>query len=132
MTLSKHPVAIGCAALILSVFTGCGSSETKPVTGKITLDGVPLADAVVLFCPSKGGRTNSRGVTDSNGAYTLDYTSTAKGAIPGSYVVQIMKPEQTNRGEVETLPRIYNQESTLSADVTAGGDNVFNYELKSH
>ncbi|MCR9117905.1 MAG: carboxypeptidase-like regulatory domain-containing protein [bacterium] len=118
-------------ALILVVAViGCGG-ETKPVSGKVTLDGEPLKGATVAFIPVEGGRANSIATTAADGTYELSYTSTAKGAIPGKYLVQVMVLKQTDQGEVETLPSQYNVKSTLTAEVVAGGENYFPFDLES-
>lgn len=117
-------------SLALLFIAGCGSN-TKPVTGTVTLDGKPLEGASVVFAPSEGGRTNSVATTDSSGAYALQYTSKEAGAMVGDYKVLIFKPKATDKGEVETLPRKYNEESTLTATVTNDGENSFNFDLES-
>jgi len=84
---------IASAALMTS---GCGSKSSKlpdpvPVSGTVTLDGKPLANAVVYFRPEGDTKGNgATGTTDSNGKYELvtrigDTTKT--GAIPGNYRV---------------------------------------------
>jgi len=125
----SNAVRFGCGLLLLVLFMGCGSGM-KPVTGVVTLDDKPLEGASVVFTPQEGGRTNSVGKTDASGAYELTYTN-KEGAIVGDYKVVIFKPKQTPDGEVETLPKMYNEESTLTASVTADGENTFDFKLKS-
>jgi len=86
------------AALLLAAMalSGCGSKGSnlpKPVlvTGTVTLDGKPLANATVYFRPEgdKMG-TGSTGTTDANGKYELVTSfgnETKPGAIPGKYRV---------------------------------------------
>jgi hypothetical protein len=51
------------------------------VSGRITLDGTPLADSTVIFeCPDK---TYSFGKTDGQGNYSLMFNTEQSGALPG-------------------------------------------------
>ncbi|MEM7455795.1 MAG: carboxypeptidase-like regulatory domain-containing protein [Planctomycetota bacterium] len=91
-------VASPLAFLILSLtFTGCSSemfsSPVPPpmatVTGKVTLDGVPVANANVVFIPvsflSQDGHKQylSYGVTDDDGNFELIKANGTPGATPG-------------------------------------------------
>ena len=117
--------------LLLTFVCGCGGDQIKPVSGIITLDDKPLAGVQVIFAPVEGGRRNSVGKTDETGAYSLIYTIRDDGAITGEYKVLISKRKMTKDGEVETLPAKYNRDSTFRAEVTASGDNKFDYHLES-
>lgn len=120
------------AFLTLMVVCGCGSGiQTEPVTGVVTMDGKPLPGVRVIFSPAEGGRANSVGTTDSEGAYSLVYTRKNAGAITGRYKVLVSKTKMTDEGEKETLPRKYNQETTFEAEVTSTGSNKFDYHLES-
>jgi hypothetical protein len=82
--------------LFLAVAAGCGSSPMNPghaaVTGKITLDGQPLAGASVTFVgvgdtPGAG----ATGTTDETGTYVLAHFRAGAGLPPGDYKVMIAK-----------------------------------------
>jgi hypothetical protein len=75
------------------VLAGCGR-RTIPVQGVITLDGVPLAGATVLFMPegSGAGRPAS-GYTADDGMFELMTYQPGDGALPGTYRVLIRKSE---------------------------------------
>lgn len=79
------------AAFSLAVI-GCGSSQTGPalgtVSGRITLDRQPVANAMVEFTPVQEGRPSS-GRSDSSGHYTLQFTTSTKGAIVGEHTVKL-------------------------------------------
>ena len=78
-----------CMASLLCLLTaGCGEMKVAPVTGTVTLDGKPLANASVRFQPTGGGRP-SAGFTDEDGVYVLDYSMTEAGAEVGSCQVII-------------------------------------------
>ncbi len=88
------------AVALLSCCFGCSSSSVPlgQVNGVITIDGDPLANAIVTFIPKQGGRPSS-GATNSQGEYQLLY-ATEKGALVGQHDVTIqMNPEGLEVGE---------------------------------
>ncbi len=84
----------------LAVFAamGCSGAEgdadradVYETTGKITLDGKPLADAVVTFSP-KADQPVAIGRTDSSGNYSLKTYEPDDGAAAGDFIVLVAKP----------------------------------------
>ncbi len=65
--------------------------KLTPVTGTVTLDGAPVANAVVTFVSDSGGMACS-GSTDTSGKYLLGCQYGA-GAPAGAYSVQIKSRE---------------------------------------
>lgn len=146
-------------AALAPLLAGCGQSvqdpnrpQTVEVTGTVTYNGSPVEGATITFNPAT--RTaESRGAvgkTDDSGSYQLTTFEAADGAIPASYTVTVAKTETQGalseeevnkyyeRGETppkpetkDLLPAKYKTpaESGLTADVTEGGDNVFDFEL---
>jgi hypothetical protein len=86
------------AALAALVIAGCSGAEgdnqvdVYEVTGTVTLDGKPLADALVTFSP-KAGQPVATGQTDSSGKYTLQTYEAGDGAAAGEYVALVYKNE---------------------------------------
>lgn len=128
-------------ALLLSfmwtpVAPGCGGpANVASVTGTVTLDGQPLADATVTFVPVEASGTLSRGTTDAVGRYQLVYDSSYNGAAIGEYTVSISTfssglpdadPPQPKIPE--KVPAKYNLNSELKAAVT-GGRNELDFAL---
>ena len=130
-------------ALLFSA-VGCGRS-TAPVSGRVTLDNKPLANATVIFTPDSTERNpgpGSRGKTDADGKFALDLlTGEGKGAIPGKHVVSItgydgddvvpssgsdMKPFRK-----AIVPRRYNVLSELHFEVPPGGSTKADFHLQS-
>src|SRR5262245_66258887 len=107
-----------------------------------TLDGKPVVKAVVTFNPvPKPGSTlagdSASGTTDENGTYTLrTYAQGAwkDGAQVGQHKVSISRQETRGEGDrsitTEKLPKRYNVEPELKAEVTSG-HNQKDFELKS-
>jgi hypothetical protein len=119
---------IGWLLLVL----GCsGAPSDQPelglVTGRVTLDGTPLANVWVGFAPPDG--RSSMGLTDKDGRYKLDYLFDTPGAKVGPHTVAITTPrEDESGGEVpnfrELVPARYNTNTTLTADVKPGQNKI--------
>ncbi len=132
--------ASSLASLLL--VCGCGGGVTDQpnlgsVTGVVTLDDTPLSGAVVVFTPESG--RSSMGETDEAGQYELIYIRDTTGATIGTHSVTISKqeapaganPNEPDAGNpVELVPARYNSATTLTAEVTAEG-NEFDFPLKS-
>lgn len=129
-----------CLCVSLSVCVGCGASgpEIASVSGKITMDGKPLANASVVFIPEDGRPAGAR--TDANGNYVLNFTEGRRGAIPGKNSVRITTQREAEKdengktvvaGSRETIAMEYNAASTLSFTVEPKKKNIANFDLKS-
>jgi hypothetical protein len=80
---------------LLATLWGCGSGSATlvPVEGFVTLDGVPVAGAMVTLHPEAEQGTVATGLTDSDGAFQLQTHAAADGALPGNYKVTVTKTE---------------------------------------
>ena len=83
------------AILALAGLSGCGGSEEDSialvrVTGLISKNGKPLADAAVVFTPAQGNTANTVGTdrTGPEGTYALKFKNRA-GVAPGNYKVVV-------------------------------------------
>ncbi len=142
---------VGLAAMI-----GCGSATkgrpaTAKVTGTVTHNGKALDGASVVFVPVDQAGFSAVGVTDASGNYTVN-TMGDPGAVPGEYLVKVMKSTAAPSGgsgasESEykppdanappplpksLLPAKYASEtqSGLKATVKKGEENKINFDLK--
>lgn len=149
----------GWAAVALTVFAGCGNADKAakfdltPVSGTVTLDGKPLADADLGFSyqdVSPAGFFGSAARTDSQGRYELR-TGEKVGTLTGHHRVVVsrvvarsgatIKPEEgldlaqlSAAGEVtQTIPVKYTDAATtdLLATVEKGKADGYNFDLKS-
>ena len=135
-----------CCALFLAA--GCDPTKRfASVSGKVTLDGKPLVNAMVSFQPiaKKGSAISgagSSGKTNENGEFTLMAGTGEKGAIVGKHRVVITKveaqagggDERAPRGgwpQKETVPARYNTDSKETFDVPSGGSTTANFDLTS-
>lgn len=129
--------------VVLAVFSmliaGCGTSgpgvpPLVKVSGTVTMDGKPLADAMVNFTPDNG--RPSVGKTDAMGKYSLMYNDTVEGAVVGKHKVQIVKipsgaPTKENNPQMQIPPR-YNFQSELVAEVKSGDNENVNFDLTTN
>lgn len=132
-------------AVLALLLAGCGgrSYQTAPVSGRVTLDNKPLANATVTFVPvtAPGERyppPSSVGLTDASGHYSLVLNNDAKteGAVVGKHKVTIvLGAEAAAHDTVPTfhrqLPEQYNRKTTLECDVPAAGRQDADFPLKS-
>jgi hypothetical protein len=136
----------GFVAGVALFLAGCGKNPHRlaPVSGRVTMDGNPLANAVVAFLPdtkpgAKPGPT-SRGETDKDGRYTLTSSEGKPGAVVGAGKVRIstMKSSGGSEGEGgailarETVPEKYNARTELTFDIPEEGTDQANFDLKSN
>jgi len=120
------------ACLIFLSAAGCSGNKDLPplgtVTGVVTLDGKPLADANVAFAPEHGRTSIAR--TDAAGRYELYYDGPHKGAAVGRHRVIITATPSMDEANPILVPARYNAQTTLTAEVKAG-KNTFDFALKS-
>jgi hypothetical protein len=139
-----HPLSDRFVILVSVVFAclGCGGDtgpELAEVTGKVTLDGQPLAKVSLQFTPESPSGSPSYGVTDSEGSYELLFSSDRSGAMPGKHRVEILpvEPETDDNGQPVagavnvTIPARYSQPGSLTADVQPGSNSI-NFALDSN
>lgn len=143
------------AALVLS---GCSATNSIDygkvslvgVSGTVTLDGQPLAAAVITFEDAASGNF-SFARTNSSGEYTLQFDSEKDGVTPGKKVVRLSttrtilglrgeegaeageaSPESSVAAEKkkDLVPACYDKDSKLTVEVTASS-GTFDFDLKS-
>lgn len=90
-------------ACVLGLASGCSRGRQYPpthsVSGFVTVEGQPVAEALVSFLPVDG-QNPANGVTDASGRYELTSFTRGDGAMEGSFRVTIVKYEK----EVEDEP----------------------------
>src|SRR5262249_10656345 len=119
---------------------GCGdSNKFVPVSGKVTLNGSPLAHATVSFQPfAKPGSIEagegSTGKTNEKGEFTLTSSTGKSGALVGKHRVSISaldpqigehdtRPPRGGWPKADKVPSRYNAKTELTFDVLPGGTN---------
>lgn len=139
-----------CAAIVLAAVVaiwlcGCGAKgpARAAVKGRVTLDGLPLPSGAIHFVPvgdTKGPLAAGRIV---NGEYAL---SSSEGPVVGRVRVEIYSPTEpsvplddpvafagadASAVPQERLPARYNRASNQFVDITAAGENAFDFNLTS-
>jgi len=137
------------ALVVCAALCGCSRTaavpkvQTLPVTGKVTLDGKPLAGANVVFMISDPP-TAFFATTKDDGTYQLQAPEDRAALLKGACKVTIsrmVKPDGSPMAEgempamvqaVEQLPQRYSMLATsqLTADVPEGG-GTFDFPLES-
>ncbi len=95
-------IALSAACLLFPAICGCGEGPkvlpTEPVTGIVTLDGKPVADATVIFSPSNAQGKEvyaATATTGADGKYSLTTSFSPSvdkpGAVAGEYAVTVTK-----------------------------------------
>ena len=136
-----------CLAPVALLFLVAGCAQNvAPVSGRITLDEKPLANATVIFQPISDDPNpgpGSQGKTDRNGQFTLKLMTKANtpGATVSKHKVSITAYEGDDtevpssgsdmKFRKRIVPAEYNAKSTLTFDVPAGGTSSANFDLKS-
>ena len=124
------------ALLTAATILGCGPAglNTRPVSGKVTFDGQPIAEGRIQFRAVEGDQRAFSGEI-KNGQYTLQ-------ALAGKMKVEIIasrpvpgKFDESNPGEKVPvgemyIPARYNSQTELTAEVTTG-KNQFDFALTS-
>jgi hypothetical protein len=116
----------------LVLVAGCGGSRLAPVSGTVTLDGLPVENAGVMFQPIGDGQLNpgagSFGRTNAKGEFTLELIGGGgKGAVVGWHKVHIDPPVEAPNIKI---PRKYVFKSELKFEVKPG-DNTVNFPLST-
>jgi hypothetical protein len=142
--------AVSLGVILALALAGCGgvSFHSAPVSGKVTLDGNPMADVQVLFQPAGSESGNpgpgSQGITDARGRFTLrTVDGSRKGAVPGKHKVILMyvdpnaPDEETGEGpDAEAAAPQFKlppnaRDGSLEFTVPEGGTDQANFELTS-
>jgi hypothetical protein len=138
-------LVLGSAFILLA---GCGSGpKYAPVSGRVTLNGKPLANATVSFQPiahegSIEAAPGSSGKTNANGEYTLSVSPSQSGAWVGKHRVMVSSlAEQVGESDarpprggwpiVDKVPTRYNKDSKETFEVPSGGTDKADFTLTS-
>jgi hypothetical protein len=137
--------ALAVALAVTALASGCGSSDDLPrqaVSGSVSLGGKPLESGMIQFQPTSANETTAAGTAITSGRYAIPEN---EGLVPGKYQVMITgvlaPPAEVKVGlpgegrptlpAKELIPTKYNSKTELAAQVTPGGPNRFDYDLKT-
>ena len=137
MTLKNLLTVFGSIFVAGSVIAlaGCGNSDLVSVEGLVTLDGEPLADAVVVFIAPDRPCATAR--TNMDGEFNME-TGSAEGIKPGEYSVSVtafQKSKKTGKPIPKlAIPEKYSkpESSELTAVVGSRGNDDILLALQSN
>jgi hypothetical protein len=124
---------------VIVAVAGCGKSTGYlPVTGTVSLDGVPLEGASVAFIPKEGDGPAAYSTTNAAGEFELS-THKDTGAAPGKYTVLVTKldsaaPKNAGKnaaGPRSLVPEIYGSREKSPVEVSLPQEGPIQLELKS-
>jgi hypothetical protein len=136
---------IGLVAGVVAAasLVGCNGPKERrplfPVSGRVLLDGKPLAHAFVVFHPlhaASGDEVRPRGRADANGSFVLWTYKNADGAPAGEYRITVEKYKAPTEWDsalpVNLLPTRYAKPDTsqLTARVQVGANELPPFQLK--
>jgi hypothetical protein len=141
----RAQLVLGLAVMLAM---GCGGSERfVPVSGKVTLNGKPLAHATVSFQPfAKPGSIEagegSTGKTNEKGEFRLTSSTGKTGALAGRHRVGISaldpqigghdtRPPRGGWPRADKVPDRYNSKSELTFEVRPDRTNEADFDLTS-
>ena len=135
----RHGSLAAICLVCLLLAGGCGRPTMAKVSGTVTSQGKPVADAIVQFLPANRPGAGCR--TDASGKYALTTFKPGDGAYLGPCKVVVMpfvpgidpdKPAPPPKPRPD-IPDKYRDSSTtpLSAEVKRGVKNTFDFELSS-
>ena len=87
----------------LCALNGCNSApvDLASASGIVTLDGIPVADARVMFYPINGGPRNSNGTTNEKGEFKVSTFGVHDGALVGRHAITVTKVDTSAQAKVD-------------------------------
>ena len=136
MKAKKFKTTILLAGLAaLAMVSGCSRGDGRQrVTGRVTLDGEPLAEGAINFRPAPGLTANSSGGPIKAGRFQLPAD---RGLVPGRYLVTVTAMRETGRmiedeqmGTIAETEQVrFKEAGNLEAVVEAGQRADFEFAL---
>lgn len=141
---STAGVPVSNLCLLFALFAaGCGPTDDRlRIQGAVMLDGQPLDRGTIRFTSEDPTATKSAGAKIRDGEFDVPRE---KGLPPGRYRLQITSPDRSgemvrvgvgngNPGILvarERIPESYNIRSEHVVELTASGDNTFEFDIDS-
>jgi hypothetical protein len=112
---------------LLVLVAGCGGSTHGSVSGIVTMDGQPVANALVTFQPTgTDPGPGSYGRTNDKGEYSLEIIGGGRGAVVGWHNVMIRPELATPPGPKGPLKFVIKGESKFEVK---SGSNTASFEV---
>ena len=120
--------------------SGCGEGikefPTAPVTGMVSCEGNPVANARVYFSPKSTGSSANVGksgwaTTTELGTFVISTYGNEDGAVVGTHRVSVAPPHPERFPDFTCDCETGGNTTLMEVDVVAEGENVFAIELTS-
>lgn len=126
-----------CSLLLIALLIAVGCSyggpsySLSPASGTVSMDGKPVANAVVVFHSESAPIASA--ITDSSGQFQLATGSHGEGIAIGDFLVQISSNAETkdSSGKAISIPIVYSENGVEVVKIAQGGENSFAFNLKS-
>ena len=122
MTLDRYACLLAAICLASSATVGCGDGRTPrvPVSGTVTIDGVPLTRGMVKVAPQ--GDRIAIGAIDEHGRFTLTSYEKGDGVVLGVHPVSVTAVESIDeRSNRWHAPKKYAESQTSGLEVVIEG-----------
>jgi hypothetical protein len=140
MSLCRTALKLLGVCAVFAGLAGCGDSGAKryAVSGEVKFQGKPLDQGAVTFLAQDPSLASGGGALIKDGRYSIP---AQHGLLPGQYRVMVTSASPGSESDPDALPgpagplpkdRIsprYNTQTTLTAEVKAGGPNTFHFEV---
>ena len=123
-----RPLVILSLCLLLC---GCGANDQVEITGEVTFDGEPVERGQISFVAVDSDLPTGGAVIE-DGRYTAQVSPGGKRVeIRGSRPLPQERQSSPEMGLLyeDFVPAAYNENSTLTVEVTAGGNRVHDFHL---
>ena len=127
----RGPAGPGCAG-------GDDELARQAISGKVTLDGLPLPKGQIVFDPATSATGTRTGGPIVDGTYQL---TKSDGPVPGAYNVLITAvsvvegdpndPAKKVKRTRDAVPAKYNARTTLHVEIKADGSDGLDFRLTS-
>lgn len=132
-------LAHACGCLLVLALAACEQNGLAPVTGTVSVDGQLLEDGTIDFLAADGSTPTAAQVV-SKGAYSVEVMPGMKKVVIRGY--RVVGQEHASRLDPNSpmidkkeqfLPPMCSdaQQTTLTAEIPAGGKQGLDFELKS-
>lgn len=121
------------SCVLFLIAAGCDGRSVVPVSGRVTFNGEPVENAIVLFQPiddRENPGTGSTGRTDVDGRFTLRQIQPDRpGAWPGKHRVRITRAPMSGQPEHAPAPQLLLLIEKPPFEVPAGGMADADFQL---
>lgn len=126
------------AGIAATLLLGCRPEPRQALEGTVTFDDRPLESGYIQFHPLEGTAGPAAGSEVVQGRFMVPRF---QGPFPGQFRIEITASRKTERRVKsdnpaadpivyeQYIPRCYNQQSSLTAEVKTGGPNRFAFAL---